>query len=282
MTGSNARLWVAAALALGLVVLGWLGLGALGQAPGGLALRRPRPRAGTGRGSGRKPAKEHRVAVRDPGLRAGHGGDAGRRGARARCSCAPSGCRGKEPAAEVNLQVLHRGRPNRYAFTLRGTTDERGEALFEGVRAGSVVVLGDRDLSSARVTIEPGKQAEATVEIAPGVDASGIVVDASGVPVPGAELWLVNFDGLGSRVARAGGDGRFFVRATAWAQFFGARAPGYAPSKAQQLHSRPRAAGSRCASCSRRAAARSKASCSTPRASRFAARPWSRATRARC
>ncbi len=138
-------------------------------------------------------------------------------------------------AADVGVEIDVESAPYETKQVIELRTGPDGCVRVPQIDAGSCYIELDRDSdskSSARVMIEPGKPTEVELSLASGVEVAGVVVDKSGSPVPGPELWLSSLHrGLeGHVVGRCDAEGRFRLRGMRRGGFFGARAPGFAPS----------------------------------------------------
>jgi len=144
---------------------------------------------------------------------------------------------------------------DRRVDALRRRTDERGEARFEALPAGSFRVGTDRSDDGKKVDLDGKKTIDLDYDLPIGVTLTGIVVDRTGAPVPRALLDLAplgSVDTDAETVAVAGEDGRFMVRSASFgagavptpgpvAVFLGARANGHASSPLQLVTAQPRA-----------------------------------------
>ena len=121
-------------------------------------------------------------------------------------------------------------------------TDDRGTAVFVGLRPGRTLVTTGRNLSGIG-SGEAEVRAEATTELdleLAGFTLSGIVVNAAGTPVAGALVEMMPpLATLPEPVATTGPDGRFRVRAVRSPNLVGARAAGYASSECLLLMQDP-------------------------------------------
>lgn len=144
-------------------------------------------------------------------------------------------------AADVGITVMPVDDPQRDLHTTRARTDSNGRARFEDCAPGALAVYTDRG-GRSEVQLSAGATQELELAIATGVDVTGVVVDGLGRPVPGAEIWLSRVsrylgDGwlAGDVVARASGDGMFFLPSVGPRQSVGAFAPGFAPALLSDL-----------------------------------------------
>jgi len=117
--------------------------------------------------------------------------------------------------------------------------DANGEASFEGLPLGDVLVEVDRG-KWERARIEADATQEVVLQLERGVDVIGVVRDAAGHAVAGAEIWLTAryhpYDWAGmNRIAVSGPDGRFQARALHESQSLGATLSGRSPSELVDL-----------------------------------------------
>lgn len=117
-------------------------------------------------------------------------------------------------------------------------TDEQGEARFEDLPIGSVLITSARDEFEFHdpIQIEPGSEATYELELA-GVTVYGTVVDAMDRPVPDAQVVAMATQNHRSPqvLTRTDAYGRFELPAMGASARIGARAKGYAPSLLQRL-----------------------------------------------
>ncbi|HLQ38076.1 MAG TPA: sigma-70 family RNA polymerase sigma factor, partial [Planctomycetota bacterium] len=142
------------------------------------------------------------------------------------------------PAADLLLIVGREGEDSRIG-PRRLLTDAQGNARFEGLAAGRVVVRSNHLVGARYAEVRSCEVTEIEFVLS-GVDITGVVVDQDGAPVPGAEVYLAAAMGSATDAERAsttGADGRFTLRCCTNApRLVGARALGRAPSKMLSLY----------------------------------------------
>jgi hypothetical protein len=146
----------------------------------------------------------------------------------------------RTPAARMAVRVTPPWQVNPVLDRIEAESGDDGTVLIPSIRAGTATVRVLRG-GSESVEIEPGKQAEVTVEIPAGLTVSGAVVGPDGQPAGGAEIWLGGHGAparhsrgelsfAGHVVARSGADGSFRLRDVGNWSLVGAIDPGRARS----------------------------------------------------
>lgn len=148
-----------------------------------------------------------------------------------------------EPAAAAGMTLeLQRALGHHRFGLLRAVTDENGDARFDGLPPGEVVVRPPRMVAGVRAEVAAGEETRCTLRLPAGIHLSGVVVDGSGAPVAGALIET----GLGALARRdacvaatTAADGTFAVRHCFQHCVVGARAAGFAASTLQYVAGEP-------------------------------------------
>jgi len=115
-------------------------------------------------------------------------------------------------------------------------TDVEGRASFEDLAPRKWLVdcaLGER----REVQVVPGERVSVEMTVPDGKGLEGVVRDDADAPILGAEIWI---SAAANRIPRSAAavtdsEGRFRIPSLGRAEFFGARAKGYAPTEQQHV-----------------------------------------------